>query len=60
MNDWIPAAILWGLALVRLPTIRSRAALPAFLGALFASVAFTLYVPSVYVAVDPVLGGGNA
>ncbi|MFC8523922.1 hypothetical protein [Pseudarthrobacter sp. NPDC057230] len=60
MNDWIPAAILWGLTLVRLPTVRIREALPAFLGALFASVAFTLYVPSVYLAVDRVIGGGNA
>lgn len=60
MNDWIPAAILWGLALIRLPTIRSRAALPAFLGAVFASVAFTLYVPVVYVAADQMLGGRNA
>jgi hypothetical protein len=60
MNDWVPAAILWGLTLVRLPTIRTREALPAFLGSFFASIAFTLYVPSVYVAVDQVLGGGNA
>jgi hypothetical protein len=59
MNDWIPAAVLWGLTLVRLPTVRNREALPAFWGSLFASIAFTLYVPSVYLAVDRAMGGGN-
>ncbi|SDQ03609.1 hypothetical protein [Arthrobacter crystallopoietes] len=59
MNDWIPAAVLWGLTLVRLPTVRNREALPAFWGSLFASIAFTLYVPSVYLTVDNAMGGGN-
>lgn len=59
MSDWIPAALLWCLTLVRLPTVRIPEALPAFWGSLLASVAFTLYVPSVYVAVDQALGGGN-
>lgn len=59
MNDWFPAAILWCLTVVRLPTIRTREAHPALWGSLFASIAFTLYVPPVYLAIDHVLGGGN-
>lgn len=59
MSDWIPAALLWCLTLVRLPTVRIPEALPAFWGSLLASVAFTLYIPSVYIAVDQALGGGN-
>jgi hypothetical protein len=59
MNDWIPAAVLWALTIVRLPTVRHPEAVPAFLGSLFASIAFTLYVPSVYLAVDHAIGGGN-
>jgi len=59
MNDWIPAAVLWALTVVRLPTVRHPEAVPAFLGSLFASIAFTLYVPSIYLAVDHSIGGGN-
>ena len=57
--QYIPAAILWILTLVRLPHANDARGRHVFWAALFAAVACTLYIPNVYFAVDVVLGGRN-
>ncbi|WP_306986742.1 MAB_1171c family putative transporter [Arthrobacter silviterrae] len=57
--QYLPAAILWSLALVRIPHAKDARGRHVFWAALFAAVACTLYVPDVYFAVDTVLGGRN-
>lgn len=57
--EFVPAATLWVLTIVRLPTARDARRRCVFLATFFAAVACTLYVPAVYHAVDPLLGGKN-
>lgn len=59
MMQYIPAAILWILALIKLPQVRDSLSSHVFWAALFAAVGSTLYAPTIYVAVDTILGGRN-
>lgn len=59
MMQYIPATILWILALIKLPQARDTLSRHVFWAALFAAVGCTLYAPSIYVAVDAALGGRN-
>ena len=57
--EFVPAATLWVLTLVRLPTAKDARRRCVFLATLLAAGACTLYVPAVYYSVDPFLGGKN-
>ncbi|WP_026554342.1 MAB_1171c family putative transporter [Arthrobacter sp. 35W] len=57
--DIVAAAILWILAAARLRSGLDPRRGSVFRAALFAATACTLYVPAVYLAVDPLLGGRN-
>ncbi|PYI65721.1 hypothetical protein CVV68_16900 [Arthrobacter livingstonensis] len=57
--QYIPAALLWTLALIRLPHARNAHGRHVFWAAFCAAVACTLYSPNVYLVVDAVLGGHN-
>ena len=61
MTDLLTSGILWVLTLIRLPTLRVRKSKsrPAFWGSAFASLAFTLYIPAVYVGFEKLVGGNN-
>ena len=54
--QYIPATILWILALIKLPHARDTLSRHVFWAALFAAVGCTLYAPSIYIAVDTALG----
>lgn len=55
----VPAAALWVLTVLRLPTALDRHRGSVFRATIFAAIACTLYVPAVYYTVDPLLGGHN-
>lgn len=57
--QYIPATILWILALIKLPHARDTLSRHVFWAALFAAVGCTLYAPSIYIAFDTALGGRN-
>jgi hypothetical protein len=55
----VPAAALWVLTVLRLPTALDPDRGSVFRATILAAIACTLYVPAVYYGVDPVLGGRN-
>jgi len=55
----VPAAALWVLTVLRLPTALDAHRGSVFRATIFAAIACTLYVPVVYYTVDPLLGGHN-
>ena len=57
--EYVPAVMLWLLTIIRLPTALDRGRAPVLRGAFFAAVACTLFVPAIYNAADPFLGGKN-
>ncbi|NVN00047.1 hypothetical protein [Arthrobacter sp. SDTb3-6] len=57
--DYVPAAMLWLLTLIRIPTARDRERASVLRATFFAAVACTLFIPAVYIAADPLLGGHN-
>lgn len=57
--EYVPAVILWLVTIIRLPTALDRGRAPVLRGAFFAAVACTLFVPAIYNAADPFLGGKN-
>ncbi|MDD0856765.1 hypothetical protein NHF46_01000 [Arthrobacter alpinus] len=57
--DYVPAAMLWILTAVRLPTALDKERASVLRATLFAAIACTLFIPSVYAATDPILGGHN-
>lgn len=57
--EFIPAAVLWVLSVVRLPAAFDRHRGSVFRATILAAVACTLYIPAVYYSVDPLLGGRN-
>ncbi len=57
--EFIPAATLWVLTVLRLPAALDPHRGSVFRATIFAAVACTLYIPAVYYAVDPLLGGRN-
>lgn len=57
--EYTPAAILWLLTIVRIPTVLNRERVPVLHATFLAAVALTLFTPAVYAAVDPILGGNN-
>lgn len=57
--QYVPAAILWALALIKLPNVKDALSRHVFWAALFAAAACTLYIPALYADADSVLGGHN-
>lgn len=57
--DYVPAAMLWLLTAVRLPTALDKERASVLRATFFAAIACTLFIPSVYAAMDPLLGGHN-
>lgn len=57
--DYVPAAMLWLLTAVRLPTALDKERASVLRATFFAAIACTLFIPSVYAATDPLLGGHN-
>ncbi|WP_104092127.1 hypothetical protein [Arthrobacter sp. GMC3] len=57
--DYVPAAMLWLLTVIRLPTALNKERAPVLRATFFAALACTLFIPAVYTAVDPFLGGRN-
>ncbi|WP_425864749.1 hypothetical protein [Arthrobacter sp. TWP1-1] len=57
--DYVPAAMLWLLTLIRIPTATDKERASVLRATFFAAVACTLFIPAVYNAVDPLLGGHN-
>lgn len=57
--ELLPALTLWILSAIRLPAVLDRRRSSLFRATVFAAAACTLYVPNVYNAVDPLLGGHN-
>jgi|GEM_PF-7057066 len=57
--EFIPAATLWILSIVRLPAAFDAHRGSVFRATILAAVACTLYVPVVYYNADPLLGGRN-
>lgn len=57
--EFVPAAMLWLLTIVRLPTALDKERAPVLRATFFAAVACTLFIPVVYNAVDPIIGGHN-
>lgn len=57
--DYVPAAMLWLLTIVRVPTALDRERASILRATFFAALACTLFIPDVYIAVDPLLGGHN-
>ncbi|NVN00039.1 hypothetical protein [Arthrobacter sp. SDTb3-6] len=55
----MPAAMLWLLTLVRIRTALDRERAPVLRATFFAALACTLFIPAVYNAADPILGGRN-
>ena len=55
----VPAAALWVLTVLRLPTALDKNRGSVFRATILAAIACTLYVPAVYYSVDPLLGGHN-
>lgn len=57
--EFVPAATLWVLSVIRLPAARDPQRGSVFRATILAAIACTLYIPAVYYAVDPLLGGRN-
>lgn len=57
--DYVPAAMLWLLTIVRIPTAADRERASVLRATFFAAMACTLFIPAVYTAGDPILGGRN-
>lgn len=57
--EYVPAAMLWLLTLVRIRTALDRERAPVLRATFFAALACTLFIPAVYNATDPILGGHN-
>jgi hypothetical protein len=57
--EFIPAATLWILTILRLPAALDPNRGSVFRATILAAIACTLYNPTVYYAVDPLLGGRN-
>jgi hypothetical protein len=57
--EFVPAATLWILTVIRLPAALDPHRGSVFRATILAAVACTLYVPAVYHGVDPLLGGQN-
>jgi hypothetical protein len=57
--EFIPAATLWVLTVIRLPAALDPHRGSVFRATALAAVACTLYVPAIYYGVDPLLGGQN-
>lgn len=57
--EFVPAATLWVLSVIRLPAARDPQRGSVFRATILAAVACTLYIPAVYYGVDPLLGGQN-
>lgn len=57
--EFVPAATLWVLTILRLPAVFDPHRGSVFRATILAAVACTLYVPAVYYAADPLLGGHN-
>lgn len=57
--EFVPAATLWVLTVIRLPAARDPQRGSVFRATILAAIACTLYVPAVYYGVDPMLGGQN-
>lgn len=57
--DFVPAAMLWLLTLVRIRTALDRDRAPVLRATFFAALACTLFIPAVYNTADPILGGRN-
>lgn len=57
--DFVPAATLWALTILRLPAALDPHRGSVFRATILAAVAWTLYVPAVYYGVNPLLGGRN-
>lgn len=57
--EYVPAAMLWLLTLVRIRTALDRERTPVLRATFFAALACTLFIPAVYNAADPILGGRN-
>lgn len=55
--EFVPAATLWILTVIRLPAALDPHRGSVFRATILAAVACILYVPSVYHGVDPLLGG---
>lgn len=57
--EFVPAATLWVLTILRLPAALDPHRGSVFRATILAAIACTLYIPAVYYAVDPLLGGRN-
>lgn len=57
--DCVPAAMLWLLTIVRIPTAVDKERASVLRATFFAAIACTLFIPAVYIAADPLLGGRN-
>lgn len=57
--DYVPAAMLWLLTIVRIPTASDKERASILRATFFAALACTLFIPAVYMAIDPFLGGRN-
>ncbi|GAA5194036.1 hypothetical protein GCM10023346_20530 [Arthrobacter gyeryongensis] len=57
--EYVPAATLWVLTILRLPAALDPHRGSVFRATILAAIACTLYIPAVYYGVDPVLGGRN-
>lgn len=57
--EYVPAAMLWLLTLIRIRTALDRDRASVLRATFFAALACTLFVPAVYNAADPILGGRN-
>ncbi|MFK4296630.1 hypothetical protein ABH924_001775 [Arthrobacter sp. GAS37] len=57
--EYVPAATLWVLTILRLPAALDPHRGSVFRATILAAIACTLYIPAVYYGVDPLLGGRN-
>jgi len=57
--DYVPATMLWLLTIVRIPTAVDTERAAVLRATFFAAIACTLFIPEVYTATDPLLGGHN-
>jgi hypothetical protein len=57
--EFVPAATLWVLTILRLPAALDPHRGSVFRATILAAVACTLYIPAIYYGVDPLVGGQN-
>ncbi|NVN00756.1 hypothetical protein [Arthrobacter sp. SDTb3-6] len=57
--EYVPAAMLWLLTIVRIPTASDKERASVLRATFFAAMACTLFIPDVYTTMDPLLGGRN-